>query len=210
MPEIIDISGERFGCLVAIEEVGRDSKRSALWSYRCDCGAEGEKAGWRLRAKKTWKFCEACVPKGPRGGVWRTREYRTWEAMKARCYNKRQWNYASYGGRGIRVCARWVNDFAAFLADMGQRPTPKHSIERKDVNGHYEPGNCYWATDTEQRRNKTTTVYVEHEGVVVKLVDLVEQRGLSRGIVYGRLKMGWSLADALTVPKRGYTPRKGV
>lgn len=80
-------------------------------------------------------------------------EYSSWQAMKNRCLNPKAEDYRYYGGRGITVCPQWLG-FDAFLADMGRRPTPKHTLERQDVDGNYEPGNCCWATRKEQSRNR--------------------------------------------------------
>lgn len=81
-------------------------------------------------------------------------EYNSWRSMKARCYDPKHIGYKNYGGRGITICKKWRKDFLAFLADMGQKPTPKHSIERKNNDGNYEPKNCKWATSKEQAANK--------------------------------------------------------
>lgn len=85
-----------------------------------------------------------------------TPEYRSWCAMRRRCYNPKSTRYEQWGGRGIKVCPQWLgpNGFAQFLADMGRKPSPKHSIDRVDNDGHYEPGNCRWATKAEQSRNR--------------------------------------------------------
>jgi hypothetical protein len=90
-------------------------------------------------------------------GKSRSPEYRNWQALKDRCYSKGTKYYKYYGGRGITVCDRWVDSFENFLADMGTRPSSKHSIDRIDVNGNYEPSNCRWATHCTQAINKRKT-----------------------------------------------------
>lgn len=81
-------------------------------------------------------------------------EYQSWQAMKQRCYNPKNANYHSYGGRGITVCARWLKSFANFMKDMGPKQPPAVTLERINVNGNYEPKNCRWATKFEQTQNK--------------------------------------------------------
>lgn len=131
-------------------------------------------------------------------------EYRVWERINQRCRNPRHAKFPSYGGRGIEVCAAWRGrgGFSRFLADMGPRPSAQHSIERLDNNGPYAPGNCCWATDREQRRNQRCSVSVWFDGEPQLLVDVCAQFGLDRGVVYGRLKMGWPLERALNMPVR--------
>lgn len=88
-------------------------------------------------------------------GEWLSAEYRSWGAMKSRCLNPNSHAYSRYGGRGITVCDRWRDDFAAFLSDMGRRPSPQHTLDRfPDQSGNYEPGNCRWATAKEQIANQ--------------------------------------------------------
>lgn len=81
-------------------------------------------------------------------------EYRTWLGMIKRCEDPKAIGYNYYGGRGIKVCRRWRKSYPAFLRDMGRKPAPQHSIDRKNVNGNYTPRNCRWATANEQRHNR--------------------------------------------------------
>jgi hypothetical protein len=125
--------------------------------------------------------------------------------MKRRCYDREDHNYPAYGGRGVTVFDRWRASFHDFIVDMGPRPTPRHTVDRwPNPHGNYEPGNCRWATPAEQNRNKRNNLFIEQDGVKTLLVDVVADLGIDRAAVYQRLRKGWSLEDALTVPVREY------
>lgn len=130
-------------------------------------------------------------------------EYSIWMNMRARCNNPANTSYANYGARGIKVCERWESDFLNFLEDMGRRPSRKHSIDRIDNNGHYEPSNCRWATFSEQARNRRTSRFIEFRGRSLTLAEWAQEIGIDMRTLHLRLKNGWSIERALTQPLRG-------
>jgi hypothetical protein len=158
-----DLAGERFGRWIVLRWAGKDKHRNALWLCRCDCGKERVVTSNSLRTGHT-KSCgclsrEIAAQRQHKHGHARrneTPEYRTWKAMLTRCCNPHAPNYPDYGGRGITVCDRCRDSFGSFLEDMGEKPEPKHlySIDRINNEAHYEPGNCRWATWSEQMRNR--------------------------------------------------------
>ena len=205
MGTFIDIAGQRFG---EVSVIGRTSERGrARWACRCDCGVSFETAGTSLRAGTvTTCGCKRRRPTkhgGATGG--RSPEYGVWKGMRQRCNDPNYTAWDHYGGRGISICARW-KDFAAFREDMGPRP-PRASIERIDNDGNYEPGNCRWASQSEQARNQRTNVRVTSGSVSLVATDVAHAIGMSVDGVIGRVRAGWTGEEILTTPpdekKRG-------
>ena len=163
MPPLKDLSGMRFGRLLVIcqaESRNNSNQRNKCtrWNCVCDCGAQRTVFGSSLRGGLTTSCgCyhrEVVAPMILRthGGSY-TGEYSSWKHMRRRCDSPKEHGFKTHGGRGIKVCARWIDSFVNFLEDMGPKPTPKHSIDRIDNDGHYEPSNCRWATAKQQQEN---------------------------------------------------------
>lgn len=123
--------------------------------------------------------------------------------MKSRCYRKSNAHYPNYGGRGIKVCDRWMESFWNFVEDMADRPTPQHQLERIDNDGDYSPENCKWATSKEQSLNKRTNRKITFDGSTLTLIEWSKRTGIHRATLSDRMdKLGWSVEDALTKPVR--------
>ena len=133
----------------------------------------------------------------------RTPEYRAWVGMKSRCYNPKVAEYPDYGGRGIKVCSRWLNDFEAFLADMGPRPRRGYSLDRIDGCKDYEPSNVRWATYTEQNRNKRGNVPLTVDGITQFIGDWARQVGIHHQTIRSRIYRGWDAKRAVFGSKGG-------
>lgn len=128
-----------------------------------------------------------------------TPEYFAWRAMIKRC-NSPAW-HRWYGGRGITVCARWRESFAAFLADVGARPGAGYSLDRVDNDRGYEPDNVRWATRREQMRNTRANRRITVGGTTRTLAEWAERAGLRPHAVLDRVKRGWAIEEAVTTPK---------
>jgi hypothetical protein len=160
MPAKVDLTGMKFGRLQVLSEVGKTKGGQYKWACECDCGNKTAVAGFDLRSGHTMScgcmIAESLSKRRTKHGQTGSPEWRSWNHMHRRCRETTAINYARYGGLGTRVCAAWA-DFSVFLRDMGPKPTPKHSIDRIDPFGNYEPSNCRWATASEQNRNKRAT-----------------------------------------------------
>jgi hypothetical protein len=127
------------------------------------------------------------------------KEYGVWAAMLRRCRNPNTKDYPNYGGRGIRVCERW-SKFANFYADLGPRPSRNHSIERRENDGNYEPGNCYWATRAEQANNKRNNRLITAHGKTQTLAQWASELRMTPYAITFRLRSGWNVERALSEP----------
>lgn len=186
---------------------------SARWWCDCDCGNPNQTLvlGFCLRNGNT-RSCgclhidaaERRVIHGhARNGTSHTSsEYVSWQEMKRRCLKLNCPGYERYGGAGITVCERWLgaNGFINFIADMGLKPTPRHTIDRIDSKGNYEPSNCRWATHKEQHRNTSFNVNITIDGVTKCLWDWSVFTGVKFTTISGRLKIGWDVRTAIFTP----------
>lgn len=218
--------GDRFGRLVVETEPFRVATPTALnpnrrdirVRCRCDCGRERTPSVWNLcngntqscgcvRGEKTGAQLVARNFRhgGTSGGV-HLPEYESWNGMMKRCYNKKCKGYPNYGGRGIVVCERWKSSFLDFYEDMGPRTSPRHSLDRIDNEGNYEPANCHWATRREQNDNRRSSVMLEHDGRRMLIKYWANLTGIGKTTLSWRIRKGWSVADALTIPP--YQKRK--
>jgi hypothetical protein len=125
--------------------------------------------------------------------------YKVWVAMLERCYKEDHAQYDDYGGRGIKVCDRWLSSYDAFESDMGTRPSGL-SLDRIDNDKGYFPENCHWATQVQQIRNRRNTRFLVHNGKRLTVSEWAELTGLSYQIIMGRLRLGWSVKETLTTP----------
>lgn len=145
--------------------------------------------------------------KHARHGMSRTPEHKAWAAMLDRCRNPKNPSYHNYGGRGIKVCTRWQDSFGNFLSDMGRKPSPKYSIERRNNSRGYTPANCAWVTSKEQTNNMRTNRRFSYQGVSLTLAQWSDTTGIPYFTLYSRLvDMGWSVADTFTRP----VEKKGI
>lgn len=203
----IDLTGRTFHRLFVVgfshvRQRGNSRTRTAYWNVRCQCGLEKVVCGLHLTHSLV-KSC-GCL----RRHVSRTRgithgeagqptvEYKAWQGMLSRCRRRTGPDASRYSRKGIRVCEEWAHSFEAFLNDMGRKPSPRHSLDRIDGCGNYEPSNCRWATRLQQSRNTSRNVRFEFHGLNLTAGEIGERVGLSGTLIRNRLNAGWSMSEA--------------
>lgn len=203
-PNTKDISGQRFGRWTVVRYAGKSDRRKTMWMCRCECGEERIVFSESLR-RGTSLSC-GCLHREIASGSHRTHGlsrnpvYQVWASMIKRCTNPNSKYYSYYGGRGIIVCERWRKSFSDFFDDMGPRPSPKHSIDRINNDGNYEPENCRWATRREQSLNKRNNRLLECRGQKRTLFEWAEIAGINPMTISCRLKHDWSTEAAIFTP----------
>lgn len=213
----VDLTGKKFGRLSVLHFHGVIGRRR-LWACRCVCKKYTVVEAGRLKSGRA-KSCGCLAQEmsavrlrihGETTHNTQTAEYRCWRLVKARCYGIRNNMYKNYGARGVVMCDRWksgedeFDGYQCFLLDMGRKPSLKHSIDRIDVNGNYEPGNCRWATPMEQGANMRRNVYLEFAGLRLHLAEWGRRTGIKSGVISIRMnQLKWSVEEALTTPLYG-------
>lgn len=205
MTDTGDLTGLRFGRLTVLSPAAdRTRLGRPQWACLCDCGVTVSRRGDGLRSGRTISCgCgarELARRQMTRHGQARTPEYRAWQMLRQRCLNPQAADYPDYGGRGIAVCDRWRDSFEAFFADVGPRPSVDHSLDRKDNDGPYAPGNCRWTTAAIQHRNHRRNNLLTYNGRTMTVTDWAAELGVPAPTVTGRLRRGWELGAALTTP----------
>ncbi len=198
----LELTGQRFHLLTVVQ---RSATKPNQWDCRCDCGTEWTVHGPSLVSGNTGScgcWGRSILGKNTKThGRRHTPEYESWASMIQRCTNPNNPSYPRWGGRGITVCRRWRQSFAAFDADMGPRPSLKHSIDRVDNHGNYTPKNCRWATPHEQSRNTSRNLILVLHGRAQILSDWARELNIGQSTLWRRLNIhGWSVERTLTTP----------
>lgn len=202
---VVDRVGKRYGRLSVTARAGNKIEPSgavrATWKCRCDCGNETVVSGQSLSRGAT-QSCGCLIKEARKSEATHGRSYdaiyRIWNSMRQRCQNPKSTQWDSYGGRGIKVCERWLV-FENFLADMGERPVGM-TLERKDNERGYEPGNVIWASRLDQANNRRTNVHLELDGKLMTVAEWGRKTGFGKSAIKSRLDDGWSVRRALTEP----------
>jgi hypothetical protein len=200
-----NLQGEKFGRLTVIDIVGRSKARKILWSCMCECGNTSIVLSSDLTAGKTISCgcarLEKLKERNTKHGNAKTRLYRIWCAMKTRCYNSKVEYFKNYGGRGIKVCEEWLNDFCSFKEWALKNGYQNNlTIDRIDVNGDYEPSNCRWATRKEQNNNRRTNHYLTFHDKTMNISAWAIDMKINEKLLRRRIRDGWTVENALTKP----------
>lgn len=213
-PRFQDLTNKVFNRYTVVRYSGINSNGHSSWFCVCQCGNFSTVSGPSLKNGHS-KSCgclkiELFRQRLTKHGMRHIPEYKNWQMMKRRCNNSSDKRYERYGGRGIKVCDRWQSSFANFFADIGPRPSPKHSIDRINNDGNYEPSNCRWATNREQSVNRISNIRAEWNGINLTATEWARKYNFDPQLIIDRLNRGWSIEKALTTPlddRRGRTRR---
>lgn len=202
MAKLKNLIGKTYGNLTVISY--SHSNDGFYWNCECRCGNLMVKSTAYLNyvQRSGAITCMKCNTTHKTHGMTYSKEWRSWRSMRSRCLNLNDPDHFRwYSSRGITICERW-DLFENFLADMGPKPTAKHTIDRINPNGNYEPSNCRWATQKEQHNNKRSNHWIEFKGERKTIQQWLDIVGIADTTFHSRLKRGMSVEDALTIPVR--------
>lgn len=190
MSKKLNLTGKRFGKLVALKLDDNPNNKRTKWICICDCGNSSVVLTHQLLSGKTQSCgCKRFESHNKKHGMKHTRIYEIWCGIKKRCYNKNDKNYPKYGGRGISVCNEWKSDFLAFYYwSMSHGYKENLTIDRIDNNGNYEPNNCRWITHAEQQTNRSNNIYIEHNGERKTISKWAKELNFNSKLAYERYK----------------------
>ena len=209
MPHFIDETGNRYGHLVVVSLSDKTEKNTAkYWNCKCDCGAEVVVPGYDLRRNRRLS-CGKCN-KPEHYGFSKSRIYRIWGSMVARCKYKNRRTWKDYGGRGITVCDEWQNSAAFYEWALKSGYHDGLTIERIDVNKGYCPENCKWIPMEEQALNTRNSSKIMYKGKLMNLCQYADLIVVSRFTVYGRRNHGWTDEEILSIPYGRHGKKRGV
>ncbi len=203
--KVKNLAGQKFGEFTVLQFTGT-THEGAFWLCRCNCGNERTVRSGSLLCGRS-KSC-GCLKRRLTGerftkhGQCDSPEATAWTHIKARTLNPEHPSWKDYGGRGITICDRWRDSFAAFYEDMGPRPTPKHTIDRIENDGPYCKENCRWATRKQQSRNTRVTRFVDFRGERLPIAELAERFGFGKHVIGNRLDLGWDVERIVSTPVR--------
>ncbi len=202
----IDLTGKSFGRLTVVEYSHTNKHGVAMWKCKCDCGNERIVAGAHLRSGHTTSCgcfnLEAIKKRATKHGLKQTRLYNTWLHIKDRCLNSSNKDFEHYGGRGIKVCREWADNFETFYKwAINNGYNDKLTIDRINVNGDYCPENCRWVTQKKQCNNKRSNVFLEYNGETHTLKEWSEITGICYQTIHGRYRKGKTPAEILRTRK---------
>jgi hypothetical protein len=206
MGQFVDITGKKFNRLLVLRASGRDKYGQAIWDCRCDCGNEITATGYQIRNGRIMScgcyLHEITVERDTKHGKSGIRIYRIWSGMKTRCTNKNRKEYKHYGGRGITVCAEWKDNFLSFYEwAMSHGYRDDLTIDRKDNDGNYEPGNCRWIKKPLQVLNYSQNKNYIIEGEKKCLSEWCRVFGVPRKMVSFRIAKGLDILSSIEKTK---------
>lgn len=209
MLKFIDLTRQQFNKLIVVRYCNRNKHNQIQWLCKCSCGKETIVTTYKLKSGHT-KSCgclkiEKLIERSTRH-THSTRNrmsttYKSWSGMIQRCTNKKEKQYADYGGRGISVCDEWLL-FVNFLKDMGEKPNKNHQIDRINNDSDYCKSNCRWATAKQNNRNKRNNHLETYKGKTQSMIEWTEEYNILYETLQSRLNCGWSIEKALMTPVR--------